>query len=234
MSIPKIDSLDSFLQEDKHLFTQGSIGGFLSASDKTENVHYLITAAHVVFPFLSNLKEENINQFNDKFRFAKYDEYSDFLFLPMEKSLGHTNMVSFGLKEIKEAQEKLASYAAQDYPCLKFGAMSGTTVGTLTSYNAEYQASKTMTYRNLIEVTWGNEKFAIPGDSGSFYFVLDDSKLMPIAIHRISDPSSLKSYGTALYEGIKKIIKKMDLNENNIQICQHKQCYIERGCVNQN
>ena len=68
----------------------GTIGMFINIGKQSS--HYIITAAHVLFPELSNLNLEDVGVFNDSISYAIYNEEYDISIVPYQ--LPHSAPVS--------------------------------------------------------------------------------------------------------------------------------------------
>jgi hypothetical protein len=69
-----------------------------------------------------------------------------------------------------------------------------------------------------VVVDWSDTPFALPGDSGSLYYIKIDDKIVPIAIHRASVEGKGPSYGTLLSGGL-RIIE--ELTQKRFYMCSH-------------
>ncbi|TPX46381.1 hypothetical protein SeMB42_g03725 [Synchytrium endobioticum] len=183
----------------------GSLGMFLKISNK--NRHYILTAAHVLFPELSSIPLAKVAEFNENVAFAEYNDEHDIGLVACQNNLRHCNPLRITNPDMWENELKIGSRV------MKIGQRTGITFGKLISWDASFE-----NYIHLIEVEGEDGlPFAESGDSGSIYYGLVRGLFTPIAIHRISGDGA--SYGCRFLPALRAVLAKKRINFEDIQIC---------------
>ena len=196
----------------------GSIGLFVYDNDDN---HYLITAAHVVYPGLSKigqhgLDSEVIRSFNSDCKHAIYDEISDIAMIPIQKAVNHSNV--FQICQFDVPRPVFNNEAI----VLKSGKSSGITEGYCETPQNTVEFSG---YKNLWSVRDRQDsgKFATDGDSGSLYVLKSVGGYYPLALHRTSDVY-MNSYGCDFIESFNRLLQKTKREIDNFHPCLHPKC----------
>ncbi|TPX31225.1 hypothetical protein SeMB42_g07789 [Synchytrium endobioticum] len=183
----------------------GTIGMFINIGKRRS--HYIITAAHVLFPELSKLALEDLAVFNDNVSYAIYNEEYDIAIVACQNGKNHNNSFRLVDKDLWETPSK------SGIQVVKVEQKSGWTMGELKSDDASIDR-----YNHMMEVKGdGAQPFAEPGDSGSIYYAWRDGLYIPIAIHRISRDGS--SYGCQFVPALQAVLEKMNVDYDDVHVC---------------
>jgi hypothetical protein len=97
-------------------------------------------------------------------------------------------------------------------------------MGLLESIDINFNVTNYGSYQELISIKWLNlTEFANPGDSGSLYYILDQTNhyYVPIGIHVASDKKNKISYGIR----IDKIFDELYTKKGTLILCTDpKEC----------
>ena len=231
--LPEVkEALGIFNSESDSITCKGTAGIFVYC----DKVHYLVTAAHVVFPELTDLKfdsnETQLDIFNAKVPFAKYDSEFDIAMVPLKSYDSHCN--SFRIAPID-----CWGYPDSNKKIVKIGASSGITVGKIHELNTDLIDFE---FFNLVSVKEDEKnEFACPGDSGSGYYQNSKHGYVPIALHKTStktgasgnevelsgDKLILISYGFQFLKNFSAILDKQNLDIDSFKPCQLNQSGLE-------
>lgn len=191
----------------------GSVGLFVHKQEK----HYLITAAHVLFPELSRipLESDDLRVFNEQVSFAIYDDIYDIAIIPHLPNHKHSNSIRI------VSSNTWFKKPGKDSIVVKVGSRSGLTLGNLESIESFGL------YNKLVRVSSrGNGVFAQKGDSGSIYFAETKGGFLPFALHRLSDNGS--GLGSDFHNGLSLLLSKLELGDiDEFEACIFNEL---RGC----
>ncbi|KAJ3259095.1 hypothetical protein HK103_002982 [Boothiomyces macroporosus] len=187
----------------------GTIGLFVNRNGR----HYLVTAAHNLFPELSKMKPDDLNQFNQLVSIAHYDQNYDIGMIEIGNNSRHDN----GLVIAPTSEWNFLAAPSVFY---KLGGRTGLTIGDGTLSNLEKVRIEGFLYSDVIMVSPSNLKlFATEGENGSIYYVEGCEGFVPVAIHRSSDKNG--SYGGTFLKNFKKILEKKGLGDiDEFKPCQ--------------
>ncbi|KAI3646987.1 hypothetical protein MP228_007208 [Amoeboaphelidium protococcarum] len=194
---------------------QGTLGGTagIFVRRKSQNRHYLVTAAHNLFPECSYMSKEELEIFNKQVMFAQYDEISDVAMIEIKNAF-HDNGLA-----VAPVDKWNISPDTED--CFKIGQRTGLTFSKSFCDDSNYKVSSGVTYKDMIQAAVDEDYcFATAGDSGSIYYSFNYFGIVPIAIHRISDKKNNKCYGVHFWNNFKMVIVKLGLDVDDFQPCQ--------------
>jgi len=195
--------------KDRFDHSTGTTGIFIN----DRNSHYIVTAAHVLFPELSDmpLDSSELKTFTTHIDYAIYDTHYDIAMIPLAKGESHANSVQIVSSEFWDSFPH-----TPEQIIIKIGSKTGITLGNLHQSKETYRH-----YSNLIRVGSNYLPFAEKGDSGSVYFAQTENGYTPIGIHRTSDTLTLDGLATSFMESFQALLAKKGLNIEDFQACWH-------------
>ena len=203
------------------------LGGTIGVFVKTTKRHYLVTAAHNLFPELSRMKTEDSSKFNNLVPFVQYDSEYDVAMIEVYRNSPHDN----GLAIAPCAKWGVKVNLYEGNTCYKLGGTTGLTIGEFDQdLKPHSYQNGNLLYKSLLKVSPKFQKcFATTGDSGSIYYVETQDGFIPLAIHRTSRDERT-SYGVPFLENFRKILEKLDLDFDGFYPCQKSNVGFSSAC----